>query len=205
MDDNTNKNTPPATTSTYKREKPNKVVIIGDSNVGKTCFIERYCEDRFGDTQPTIGALHKIKTVDDIQLDIWDTAGQERFKSMVPMYYKGAKAIIVAFDITSVASFDGAKRWLNEIESSTANMVIILLANKIDLEKRMISKETAKNFADGKNIAYFESSAKENLNVKEVFEFIAGKIKESNFKSNNAINIKDEKKLNGETKTCGCV
>jgi len=69
----------------------------------------------------------------------------------------------------------------------------------------MISKETAKNFADGKNIAYFESSAKENLNVKEVFEFIAGKIKESNFKSNNAINIKDEKKLNGETKTCGCV
>jgi small GTP-binding protein len=197
--DNTN-------TSTYKREKPNKVVIIGDSNVGKTCFIERYCEDRFGDTQPTIGALHKIKTVNDIQLDIWDTAGQERFKSMVPMYYKGAKAIIVAFDVGSAGSFDGAKKWMNEIESNTNNMIIILLANKIDLEKRGVSRETAKNFADGKNINYFETSAKENLNVKEVFEFIAGKIKESNFKSNNSINIKQEiSDVRTEGKTCGCV
>jgi small GTP-binding protein len=191
----------------HKREKPNKVVIIGDSNVGKTCFIERYCDDKFGDTQPTIGALHKMKTVADIQLDIWDTAGQERFKSMVPMYYKGAKAIIVAYDVSSVTSFDGAKKWMNEIESNTSNIIIVLLANKIDLETRLISKETAKNFADAKNIYYFEASAKKNIGVKEVFEFIATKIKELDLKNiTNSINIKkDAVNINNNEKMCGCV
>jgi small GTP-binding protein len=189
-----------------KREKPNKVVIIGDSNVGKTCFIERYCDDRFGDTQPTIGALHKIKTVNEVVLDIWDTAGQERFKSMVPMYYKGAKAIIVAFDVTSVASFDGAKKWMNEIETNTSNILIILMANKIDIENRLVSKEQAKNFADAKNAQYFETSAKENTNVKEVFEFIASKIKEMNVTQSNNLYIKQDVKENrNENKTCGCV
>ena len=172
--------------TTFKREKPNKVVIIGDSNVGKTCIIERYVDDHFGDTQPTIGALHKIKSVNDIQLDIWDTAGQERFKSMVPMYYKGAKAIIIAFDVTALASFEGAKKWLHEIESNTTNITIVLLANKIDLDsKRVVSKETAKSFADGKNIFYFETSAKDNINVKESFDFIASRINELNVKSDN--------------------
>jgi small GTP-binding protein len=189
-----------------KREKPNKVVIIGDSNVGKTCFIERYCDDRFGDTQPTIGALHKIKTVNEVVLDIWDTAGQERFKSMVPMYYKGAKAIIVAFDVTSVASFDGAKKWMNEIETNTSNILIVLLGNKIDIENRVVSKEQAKNFADAKNAQYFETSAKENTNVKEVFEFIASKVKELNVTQSNNLNIKQDAKENhSENKTCGCV
>lgn len=191
----------------FKREKPNKVVIIGDSNVGKTCIIERYCEDRFGETQPTIGALHKIKMINDVQLDIWDTAGQERFKSMVPMYYKGAKAIIVAFDITSSTSFDGAKKWLSEIASNIANICIVLIANKIDLDsKRAVSKEAAENFADQKNITYFECSAKDNINVKEVFEFIAGKIKEMNIKSNDAINIKQDTNIETSDRSCGgCV
>jgi small GTP-binding protein len=193
------------TTSSHKREKPNKVVIIGDSNVGKTCLIERYTVDKFGDTQPTIGALHKIKTVEDVQLDIWDTAGQERFKSMIPMYYKGAKAIIVAFDITSTTSFDGAKKWLQEIESNTSNILIVLIANKVDLEsKRIISKETAKTFAEQKNIIYFETSAKDNINVSEVFEFIASEIKKMNVKSNNVINIKQDAIVQDNSNKCGC-
>lgn len=192
--------------SSNKREKPNKVVIIGDSNVGKTCFIERYCDDRFGDTQPTIGALHKIKTINDVILDIWDTAGQERFKSMVPMYYKGARAIIVAFDVTSVASFDGAKRWMNEIETNTSNILVILLGNKIDIENRLVSKESAKSYADAKSAHYFETSAKENLNVKEVFEFIATKIKEMNITQSNNLSIKqDSKDIQTQGKMCGCV
>jgi small GTP-binding protein len=185
--ENKNKGTPP------KREKPNKIVIIGDSNVGKTCLIDRYCDDKFGDTQPTIGALHKIKTVNDVQLDIWDTAGQERFKSMIPMYYKGARAIIIAYDVTSIVSFDGAKKWLQEIESNTSNILIILIANKIDLEsKRIVSKDMAKNFAEQKNIIYYETSAKDNINIKEVFDYIAKEIKNLNLKNDNSINIKQE-------------
>jgi len=189
-----------------KREKPNKVVIIGDSNVGKTCVIERYCEERFGETQPTIGALHKIKTINDVQLDIWDTAGQERFKSMVPMYYKGAKAIIVAFDVTSQASFEGAKKWLNEIESNTANICIVLMANKIDLDTaRVVSREQAQNLADDKGITYFETSAKMDVNVKEIFEFIAMKIKEMNIKNNTQVVNLFKPDDHGDQKNCsGC-
>lgn len=188
----------------HKREKPNKIVIIGDSNVGKTCLIDRYCDDKFTESQPTIGALHKIKTINDIQLDIWDTAGQERFKSMIPMYYKGAKAIIVAFDITSLASFDGAKKWMQEIDSTTSNILIVLLANKIDLvEKRVVTAEQARTYADDKKIPYYETSAKENLNIKEVFEFIANKIKEKNNKIDSNININNVV-VNQDNSTCGC-
>jgi small GTP-binding protein len=185
----------------HNREKPNKVVIIGDSSVGKTCFIDRFCDDKFGETEPTIGALHKTKTTNDIHLDIWDTAGQERFKSMIPMYYKGSKAIIIAFDVTSNSSFDGAKKWLLEIESSTSNIIIVLIANKIDLEStRMVSKDVAKSFADQKNIIYFETSAKDNINVKEVFDYIANELKKLILKNDNSINIKVAKSSN----MCGC-
>lgn len=198
--------------TTFKREKPFKIVIIGDSNVGKTCIIERYTEDRFGETQPTIGALHKVKTIHDVQLDIWDTAGQERYKSMIPMYYKGAKAIIVTFDISSNASFEGAKKWLEEIESNlTSNEIVItLLANKSDLKSiRVVNQETAKGFCDMKNIHYFECSAKNNIGVKDIFDFIAITLKDMNIKqdkylqiSNNAVNSLERVDYLSKVKSC---
>jgi len=188
----------------FKKEKPNKVVIIGDSNVGKTCLIERYCENRFGDTQPTIGALHKVKTVNDVELDIWDTAGQERFKSMIPMYYKGAKAIIVSYDVTSINSFEGAKKWIQEIEANTTNVIIVLVANKVDLSsKRVVAKETAKNLAESKGFMYHETSAKDNLGVFELFDAIATKLKEMNIKSENNININNGSEEQIKSR-CGC-
>jgi Ras-related protein Rab-5C len=159
--------------------KANKVVIIGDSNVGKTCLITRYVDERFGDTQPTIGALHRMKTTNGVDLDLWDTAGQERFKSMIPMYYKGAKAIIIAFDLTCMRSFQNAEKWLNEIENSTQNSTIVLVGNKIDLtESRQVSTEQIRLFCDNKKIYFFECSAKNDINVNDVFGFIAEKIKE---------------------------
>ena len=188
----------------FKKEKPNKVVIIGDSNVGKTCLIERYCENRFGDTQPTIGALHKVKTVNDVELDIWDTAGQERFKSMIPMYYKGAKAIIVSYDVTSINSFEGAKKWIQEIEANTTNIIIVLVANKVDLStKRVVAKETAKNLAESKGFMYHETSAKDNLGVFELFDNIASKLKEMNIKTENNININSGSEEQIKSR-CGC-
>lgn len=189
---------------TFKKEKPNKVVIIGDSNVGKTCLIERYCENKFGDTQPTIGALHKVKTVNDVELDIWDTAGQERFKSMIPMYYKGAKAIIVAYDVTSMNSFEGAKKWIQEIEANTSNIIVVLVGNKMDLiQKRVVNKENAKNFADLKGFMYYETSAKDNVNVFEAFDAIAMKLKEINIKNESNINILNAAQEDNKS-SCAC-
>jgi small GTP-binding protein len=162
-----------------QKGKANKVVIIGDSNVGKTCLITRYVEDKFGETQPTIGALHRMKHVNGIDLDIWDTAGQERFKSMIPMYYKGAKAIMVAFDVTDLKSFQNAEKWLNEIDSTTQGCLIILVGNKIDLaESRVVSTEQIKTFCDNKKIIFFECSAKDGTNIIELFFYIAQKVKE---------------------------
>jgi small GTP-binding protein len=195
---------PVKNSKTFKKEKPNKVVIIGDSNVGKTCLIERYCENKFGDTQPTIGALHKVKTVNDVELDIWDTAGQERFKSMIPMYYKGARAIIVAFDLTSMNSFEGAKKWIQEIEANISNIIVVIVGNKVDLiQKRVVNKENAKNYADQKGFMYYETSAKDNVGVFDVFDSIAIKLKEMNIK--NESNIKIQNGSQEENKSgCAC-
>jgi small GTP-binding protein len=169
--------------NTFKKEKTNKVVIIGDSNVGKTCVVRRFTEDKYGDTQPTIGAMHMCRTLDGVILDIWDTAGQERYKSIIPMYYKGAKAIIVAYDITSLDSFEGAKKWIKEIESyiQKKTVLIILLGTKSDLNHlRVIKEDSAKSLAESMNVSYFECSSKENLNIFEVFTYVGKRILELN-------------------------
>jgi len=198
-----------------------KVVIIGDANVGKTCLINRFNHNKFDETSPTIGAIHHIKTVENISLDIWDTAGQERFKSMVPMYYKGAKAIIICFDITNSDSYFGAQNWYTEIFDSVKKAVIVLCGTKKDLEnKREILFTNAKKFADMKGIKYLETSSKDDLNIKDLFKYIAEQITLENLKkesegvdlnnSNNKGSKKLEKnnidkynKLKLKTKCCG--
>lgn len=179
--------------------KKNKIVIIGDSNVGKTCIIERLINNSFDETKPTIGACHYEKTVNDLKLDIWDTAGQERFRSMIPMYYKGAKAVIITFDITSSESFEGAKKWLNEIKENANDSFIILVGNKTDLEdSRVISKEFADNFSKENNLDYIETSAKDNVNVNNLFENIAKKI--NDVKANDELSNVRISELNKENK-----
>jgi len=162
--------------------KSHKVVMIGDTFVGKTSILDMYLKNKFEETKPSIGALHqfyklKLNSGEEVNLDLWDTAGQERFRSVIPMYYKGAKAIIIVFDITSADSFDGAKSWVKEIESNINSTILILVGNKIDLdEKRKISYENAKNFAKMKQIQYFECSAKTNHGIKEIFYYAAENI-----------------------------
>ena len=157
--------------------RKNKVVLIGDSNVGKTCILERLIKNSFESTKPTIGACHYEKIINDIKIDLWDTAGQERFRSMVPMYYKGCKGIIIVFDITDSNSFDGAKKWLNEINQNVKDIEIFLVGNKLDLsDRRSISREIASRFAKDNYLEYVETSAKENLNINALFEMIGQKL-----------------------------
>jgi len=190
-----------------KRKKPSKVVIIGDSNVGKTCIIERFIHNTFESTQPTIGACHFNKKYNDVDLDIWDTAGQERFRSMIPMYFKGSKCIIICFDITDVNTFEGAKKWIKEIEQNVKNSFIFIVGNKCDLENRKVPSEMVSNFSHSNGYEYIETSAKENINIDVLFEKIAEKIKEINVnEENNYNNNVDIKNFNNEDDDsfCGC-
>jgi small GTP-binding protein len=159
------------------RSLSHKVVIIGDANVGKTCLINRFYNDTFKSSMPTIGATHFSKNIENIKLDIWDTAGQERFKSMVPMYYKGAKAIIICFDTTNLESFKNSKKWLKDVSNDIKNAIFVLCGTKKDLiNNREIAYEDAMNYCYQKNLTYFETSAKDDINIKEIFDYIASGI-----------------------------
>ena len=121
-----------------------KVVLLGDQNVGKTCIVLRYVEGTFGtDVTSTIGAFFLSKKVNinnnNIKLQIWDTAGQERFRAMAPMYYRGAHAAILVFDVTDVNSFVTMKGWVSELIdnlSPTDDIVLSIACNKSDKKKR---------------------------------------------------------------------
>ena len=143
-----------------------KVVFLGDTSVGKSCLAVRFVRNDFFEFQePTIGAAFLSKTMTynnkRYKFEIWDTAGQERYRSLAPMYYRGARAAAVVYDITHEDSFKGAKSWIRELKKKTSNCLIILVGNKIDLkEKRKINAHDVRDYARDNNIIYMESSAK---------------------------------------------
>lgn len=163
-----------------------KLVLLGDTAVGKSCLVVRFVRDEFFEFQePTIGAAFLTQTVglDDatVKFEIWDTAGQERYRSLAPMYYRGASAAIVVYDITNKDSFNGAKSWVKELQRrGDPNVVIALAGNKADLEhKRAVEVEEAAAYAQENNIFHLETSAKNAKNVKELFVEIAQKLPKS--------------------------
>jgi len=161
-----------------------KLLMIGDSGVGKTCLLLRYANDSFSPTFiTTIGIDFKIKNVDidgtRIKLQIWDTAGQERFRTITSSYYRGAHGIIVVYDVTDAESFNNVKQWLHEIDRYAAeNVNKLLVGNKSDLTaKRVVSTEQGKEFADSLGIEFLETSAKTSANVEQAFLTMASQIK----------------------------
>jgi len=152
-----------------------KVVLLGESSVGKTSIALKLVKDVFHDNQEaTIGALYFTKTfrVDNahIKFDIWDTAGQERYKSLTPMYYRGAHAAIIVYDITNENFFLRAHKWIAELNELTSSVkTIILVGNKCDLnDERKIDTETAQKFAQDNNLLFLETSAKLSTNIQEI-------------------------------------
>ena len=162
-----------------------KILLLGDSSVGKTCFLKRYTDNTFQDAYlSTIGFDFKFKfiTLDNgktVKVQLWDTAGQERFRTIAKSYYKGAHGIVLIYDVTNRKTFDNIRKWLNQINNEASNKIsIILVANKIDCEERQVSTEEGESLAKANNLPIFEASAKESINVEESFKFLIEKINE---------------------------
>ena len=158
-----------------------KLLLIGDSGVGKSCLLLRFSDDQFTTSFiTTIGIDFKIRTVDldgsRVKLQIWDTAGQERFRTITTAYYRGAMGILLTYDVTDEQSFDNVRNWMRNIEQhATENVCKILVGNKSDVpeEKRRVSAARGKAMADEFGIPFFETSAKAGFQVEDAFFSIA--------------------------------
>lgn len=160
-----------------------KLVLLGESSVGKSSLVLRFVKGQFHEFQEsTIGAAFLTQTVqiDDttVKFEIWDTAGQERYHSLAPMYYRGAQAAIVVYDISNKETFHKAQTWIKELQrQANPNIVIALAGNKLDLaNKRQVSFEEAKAYADESSLLFMETSAKTAANVMDIFTSIAKKL-----------------------------
>ncbi|KAG0017832.1 GTP-binding protein of the rab [Entomortierella chlamydospora] len=162
-----------------------KLLLIGDSGVGKSCLLLRFADDTYTESYiSTIGVDFKIRTIElegkTVKLQIWDTAGQERFRTITSSYYRGAHGIIVVYDVTDQDTFSNVKQWLAEIDRYASEGVNkLLVGNKSDLtNKKVVEYTVAKEFADQLSIPFLETSAKSATNVEQAFMTMAKQIKD---------------------------
>jgi len=191
---NTAKNNDPKAAPLYDASQPQaskekidavyKLLMLGDSGVGKTCLLLRFCDDVYhGTFTATIGIDLKSKLLDmdgkRVKLQIWDTAGQERFRTITHAYYRGAMGIVLCYDTTSKESFENIRNWIKTIEQNGADRVSkILVANKADLtEEKAVSTQEGQELADEYGIRFFETSAKNSVGVEEVFAELVREVK----------------------------
>ena len=193
-----------------KKEPHFKILVLGDPSVGKSCFLIRYTEDTFQDVYlSTIGMDCKYKDVileedKSIRLQIWDTAGQDRFRSITKNLYKGAAGIMLIYDITNRNTFDNVKKWVNSIkEEVTSKVVIVLVGNKIDLDKkRQVQTDEGEQIAEEFDMPFFECSALTGENINSAFETLAKKLVEVKAKAKQHGEQLKQNKAGGEKKSC---
>jgi small GTP-binding protein len=161
-----------------------KVILIGDSGVGKSNILSRYLKDEFSiETKATVGVEFGSKRVDlngvKVKIQIWDTAGQERYRSITNAYYKGSKGALLVYDISRKASFENVDKWMEELKmNSDGEVSVILIGNKSDMEnEREVTREEGQAKATHYDIAFLETSAYQTLNIDKAFKImIEGKI-----------------------------
>ncbi|CAF1466495.1 unnamed protein product [Adineta ricciae] len=170
-----------------RSDRPFKILLIGDSAVGKTSLMFRFADNKFTQTfTPTIGIDFKLKTIyvrdKPVNLQLWDTAGQEKFFSIVRAYYRNADAVILVYDRTNASSFQSVARWMKTIEENAPGDVFrVLVANKCDLHDCLVvSNEHGRRLANQYHVDYFETSVKSDSQEKisRLFYYIAEKVVE---------------------------
>ncbi|XP_021420596.2 ras-related protein Rab-26 [Oncorhynchus mykiss] len=189
-----------------------KVMLVGDSGVGKTCLLVRFKDGAFlaGSFISTVGIdfRNKVLNIDalKVKLQIWDTAGQERFRSVTHAYYRDAHALLLLYDVTNKASFDNIKAWLTEIhEYAKQDVVLMLLGNKADAtHERVVKREEGEKLAKEFAVPFMETSAKSGLNVELAFTAVARELKHRSQKESDEPTFQLEDYVNKEMKSAGC-
>ncbi|EGD80777.1 tubulovesicle-associated protein [Salpingoeca rosetta] len=156
-----------------------KIVLIGDSGVGKSNLLSRFTRNEFNlESKSTIGVEFATRSIEvdgkTIKAQIWDTAGQERYRAITSAYYRGAVGALLVYDIAKHASYENVSRWLKELrDHADSNIVIMLVGNKSDLKHlRAVPKEEATKFAEENSLSFIETSALDSTNVEEAFKNI---------------------------------
>ena len=190
-------------------------ILIGDSTVGKTCFLTRYFKNQFNETfLSTIGIDKEIKHVkvgnDSYKMTLWDTAGQERFKCLPKKYYQNADGVLLLFDVTNEETFNNVSNWMKDVKENSnkdgkeSDIALYLIGNKIDKPDRVIQKETAETQAKSLGMKYFEVSCKINMNIPEV---MARMIMECHMRANhieNCFKLQPNNNGGNDIKKGGC-
>jgi len=168
-----------------------KVVLIGDSGVGKSNLLSRFTRNEFNlETKSTIGVEFATRSIQadgkTIKAQIWDTAGQERYRAITSAYYRGAVGALLVYDIAKNVTFKNVERWLTELrENSSGNIVIMLVGNKNDLRHlREVPTETAKEFSERHKLLFMETSALDSTNVEQAFQNILTEIYQTSSRPN---------------------
>ena len=190
-----------------------RLMVIGDANVGKTSLIKRYCQNDFNNAYlTTIGIDFQTKNINmnnkNIKIQIWDTAGQERYRIMAKNYYNSSDGFIIVYDITKRESFNNINTWIEQISNSAQNYSkSVIFANKCDLKDiRKVKIDEGKELAKQYNFKFYETSAKDSINIKEGFESIIknilGDIQSIKSVRKNTVSLRDQKHKNKEKEKC---